>query len=223
MNNLKINNNKLFLISCLTLLLIMAAICIFFIMTVFSKFISTTNFDSNTNVGKVGTLRLVETKSSENTDKNQENIELNSNSIVEKNLSVSYNSKNVASYIYFIVNADGWQYTSDTNKLSIKGSYNVDMAYFIINSNWKYLKSETQQDNSINFIFYQEVPTNTNFVDSNIISNIYINAVSVNDTVKNNLLTLNDDHAISFSAYVIQKQGVDNAFLGWEYVSKVSE
>ena len=222
MNKFRLDSSKIFLISLFTFLTIIFTICIFFVIVVFAKYISLVDFDSSVNIGKVGTLKLTETKSSDDTDDNQDSIELNSNSIVKKSLSVSYDSKDVASYIYFVVNASGWEYTDGTNKLSIKGSYNVDMAYFIVNNNWKYLKSETQKDESVNFIFYQEVPINTSFIDSNIISNIYINAVSVNDIKKNNLLTLNDDHAISFSAYVIQKQGVDNAFIGWDYVSKVS-
>ena len=189
-----------------------------------SKYVTNDFANSEGNVGKIGELTLKEYKVNDNEivseSDTKENVELVTNSSVKKQLTLEYDSKDVASYLFFVINAENWSYMETTKKMSIKGSYNVDIMYFTINDNWTYLTTEELDDGSKNFIFYHETGVNDKFIDTNIISDIQANPVSLDDANKNNLLVLNDDHKISFSAYVIQKFGMENVNNAWEYVTK---
>ena len=208
----------------ITIIFMMIIIIVSKMSNFFSKYVTNDFVSSEGNAGKVGQLTLKEYKINDSelvtSNDTKENIELETNSSVKKQLSLSYDSKDVASYIFFVINAENWSYTEQDKKMSIKGSYNVDIIYFSINDNWTYLTTEELDDGSKNYIFYHEVGLNEQFTDTNIISDIQVNPVSLDDANKNNLLVLNDDHKMSFSAYVIQKLGTENINNAWKYVTK---
>ena len=89
MNKFRLDSSKIFLISLFTFLTIIFTICIFFIIVVFAKYISLVDFDSSVNIGKVGTLKLTETKSSDDTDDNQDSISEDTNAETNNNEEVN--------------------------------------------------------------------------------------------------------------------------------------
>ena len=207
-----------------TIIFIILIIIISKMSNFFSKYVTNDFVSSEGSAGKVGQLELKEYKVNDSelvtSNDTKENIELETNSSIKKQLELSYESKDVASYLFFVINADNWLYIEQDKKMTIKGSYNVDIMYFIINDNWTYLTTDELDDGSKNYIFYHEMGLNEQFADTNIISDIQVNPVSLDDANKNNLLVLNDDHRISFSAYVIQKLGTENINNAWKYVTK---
>ncbi len=190
----------------------------------FSKYVTTDVVSSEGNIGKIGQLTLKEYKVNDNelvtVNDTKENIEVNVNSAIKKQLELEYESKDVATYLFFVINANNWCYTENDKKIAIKGSYNVDIMYFIVNDNWTYLEAEELDDGSKNYIFYHEIGLNEQFRDTNIISNIKVNPVSLKDANEKGLLELNDDHKISFSAYSIQKLGMENIKNAWDHITK---
>ena len=172
--------------------------------------------DSVGTVAKFGTLNLYEYTVEDNSliDSNManfnENINVNDGQNISKKVEISYTKGEVSAYIFLAVEAMDWTYTQGTKTLSVKGTNNVDLIYWKLNDNWTYFSTE-ELNSAKRYIFYHLVREGEEFYDT-VLDQIRVNPISVEDKD-----ILNNDHSIKFNAYAIQKNGMDNVEMAWNY------
>ena len=114
------------------------------------------------------------------------------------------------SYIFFIINANGWSYDATEKKVAIKGRNN-DLVYIQINDNWNYL--EAPDVDASTFVFYHLVDIDERFEDD-VISSINVNPISYGEQSY-----LEGNHDLSFSAAVVQKVNDEPAITSWNLLN----
>ena len=131
---------------------------------------------------KFGKLTLEEYDSNGNlvSDNNSETLDLADISSINKRVELKYTKGDIKSYIFFIVDAQGWQYDNNQKQLAIRGS-SSDLVYISINDNWNYL--EVPNQSASKFVFYHLVDIDERFEDE------VISAINVLTTAGESLNT----------------------------------
>ena len=159
-----------------------------------------------------GKLTLQEYDSDGNpvAENNSETISLSSLATINKRVNLKYSKGDIKSYIFFIINANGWSYDATEKKVAIKGRNN-DLVYIQINDNWNYL--EAPDVDASTFVFYHLVDIDERFEDD-VISSINVNPISYGEQSY-----LEGNHDLSFSAAVVQKVNDEPAITSWNLLN----
>lgn len=161
---------------------------------------------------KFGKLTLEEYDSNGNlvSNNNSETLDLADISSINKRVELKYTKGDIKSYIFFIVDAQGWQYDNNQKQLAIRG-LNSDLVYISINDNWNYL--EVPNQSASKFVFYHLVDIDEKFEDE-VISAINVNPISYGEEEY-----LQGNHDLSFSASVVQKVNDEGAITSWNLLN----
>jgi len=199
-----------------SILLLLVVISLYITTGSLAKYKSENSLNDSARVGKFGELNFYEYKSDGTTlvsgDEAQiENIVVIAGNNIDKNLHISYSGNEIAVYIFFVVDSDGWKIINNenTNELLITNNNNEKMVSWTINNNWHYL----EESSNTKHIFYHLVEANTNFDDA-VMPKLEVNALSLDDVE----LLKNPSYSLKFKALAVSALGKTPAE-AWNYIS----
>lgn len=201
------------LIFCLTIL----TLVIFHVTSgVYAKYSSESTGDDNARVADFGNLYFYEYTIDGNrlitgTETEVETVTIVAGENINKNIRLSYSGNEVLVYVFFVVDANGWNFEENSNRFVIKNSGNEDVVYWNLDENWNYI---SEVSSTTKHVFYHEVEPTIEF-DNNILREFEVNPISIDDV---NLIK-NSNYSLSFSAYAVSALDISPAD-AWNKVKK---
>ena len=182
--------------------LALVLITTFMVSGVFARYKSIAGANEEARVAKFGNLNLYEYDSSGNIISsgltNQlEEIIIYPGIDINKKLEISYTGTEVATYVFFVINTEGWQLTNDEEigkyVMSLNNEKDEYIAKWTIQNNFQHLESLSSENRNI---FYYLAPPNSN-LNEKILDKIEVNAIGLEDAKKMEEYA----YEISFEAY----------------------
>lgn len=169
--------------------IILASVLIttYLVFGVFAKYKSIAAGNTEARVAKFGSLNLYEYNSSGDiiatgTTTQTEEIIITPGKDINKKIIINYSGNEVATYIFFVVNSDGWEISKDetTNNhlISINNSKDEAVAKWEIKNHWQHLESLSTENRNI---FYFITPPDSN-INETIMEKIEVNAVDLDSS-----------------------------------------
>ena len=166
------------------IILALVLITTYLVFGVFAKYKSIAAGNTEARVAKFGSLNLYEYNSSGDiittgTSTQTEEIIITPGKDINKKIIINYSGNEVATYLFFVVNSDGWKITKDkiTNNhvMSINNNKNEYLAKWEMKNHWTHLESLSTETRNI---FYFIVPPHSN-INETVMEKIEVNAVDL--------------------------------------------